>query len=341
MQYSFQLLFARFFRLKNWLLFSLLFSFAIPSQAKLNVNGVAYYSLKELASKLKLNLDWNLKKEEGLLTGPNIQLSFLNKKRYVIINNVQVWLGLPIFLNKNELYISENDFSKAIAPIVAPHNYSMSPKLSHIVIDAGHGGNDEGTSNLQYNIKEKDLALDVSLRLMRELEQSGYKVTLTRNKDQYISLKDRPDFANIINADLFISIHFNSVENGKNGVQGIETYVLTLENHPSTSSHLVTALDKVTLPGNKNDPWNVLLGYNVQNNLINNLNAVDRGVRRSRFAVLKTLNCPGILLEAGFLSHPEESQKINSPIYRQSIAQSIAAGILAYQKTLNRIREKT
>lgn len=327
--------------LKNGFFFLFLSCFVSLSHAKLTVNGVSYYSLKELASKLKLNLSWNPQREEGLLTGPNTQLSFLNKKRYVFINDVQVWLGLPLLMNGNELYVSEDDFSKAIAPIIVPYNYSMPPKLFHIVIDPGHGGNDQGTSSKQFNIHEKDLVLDVSHRLMKELQQNGYKVTLTRTKDQYVALKDRPDFANNVKADLFVSIHFNSVENGKNTVQGIETYILTLENHPSTSSHLSSSLDNVNWPGNKNDPWNALLGYCIQSNLTNNLQTVDRGLRRSRFAVLKTLNCPGVLVESGFLSHPEESQKINSPTYRQKIAQSIAAGIFAYQNTLNHISEKS
>lgn len=327
--------------LRNWLFFLCILCVTSLSHAKLTLNGVCYYSLKEVASKLKLHLDWNPQKEEALLTGPNTRISFLNKKRYVTINNIQVWLGLPMLLNKKELYISEDDFTKTIGPILVPYNYSMPPKLFHIVIDAGHGGNDEGTRNNEYNVKEKDLALDVSLRLMRQLQEAGYKVTLTRTKDQYIALKDRPDFANSVSADLFISVHFNSVVSSKNSVQGVETYLLSLENHPSTSSHLVNALDKVSLPGNKNDPWNALLGYSIQDSLTHNLNAVDRGVRRSRFAVLKTLDCPGILVEAGFLSHPEECQKITSPIYRQKIAESIASGVFAYQKTLNRIRDRT
>ncbi len=328
------------FGIRNWVFLICIFCIGTFSYGKVTVDGVCHYSLKEVASKLKLRLEWNAQNEEVILTGPNIRMSFLNKKRYVIINNIQVWLGMPIFLNKKELYVSESDFLKAIAPVVVPCNYSMPPRFLHVVIDAGHGGSDEGTSNGEYNVKEKDLALDVSLRLKKELEQGGCRVTLTRGKDQYIALKDRPDFANEVDADMFISVHFNSVENGRNSVQGIETYVLSLAGHRSTSSHLVNALDEVSLPGNRNDPWNILLGYSVQNSLIKNLKAVDRGVRRSRFAVLKTLNCPGILVEAGFLSHPEECRKISSPVYRQKIAESIAGGVFGYQRALNRIRER-
>ncbi len=100
----------------------------------------------------------------------------------------------------------------------------------------------------------------------------------------------------------------------------------------------MTAPDKIAWTGNKNDHWNALLGYNIQKSLITDLRVIDRGLKRARFAILKTLNCPGILVEAGFLSHPEECQKINSSAYRQKIAQSIAAGVLSYQKTLDQVR---
>ncbi|OAI50180.1 hypothetical protein AYO37_00355 [Opitutia bacterium SCGC AG-212-L18] len=312
-----------------------LFIFANSCFAKTNLNGESYYSLREVASKLRLKLHWNAQRTEVTLIGQNIRMSFLDKKRYVIIDGIQIWLGRPMFLKKNELYISENDFLKAIVPIVLPCNDLMPSKLFNIVIDAGHGGHDEGTSNSEYEVKEKDLTLDLSMRLMEELEKLGYKVMLTRKEDQYITLKDRCDFANRVNADLLISIHFNSVENGKKEVCGIETYILSLEDHPSTSSHSISESDKVALAGNKNDYWNALVAYNIQKNLINDLKAVDRGVKRARFAVLKTLNCPGVLVEAGFLSHPEECQKISSSTYRQKIAQSIAAGVLSYQRKLN------
>lgn len=313
-----------------------LISSATLAHARFSENGVSYYSLPEIASKLKLKLVLN-SSEEGVLSTPGTQLYFLKGKRYATLNNTQIWLGHPILFHKNNLYIAETDFSKAIGPVLAPNNYSIPPKLFHIVIDAGHGGSDEGASNIEYGLKEKDLTLDLSFRLMHELEQMGYKVTLTRNNDSYLPLKDRPNLANNKKADLFLSIHFNSVENGKPSVRGIETYVLTLQNHPSTSSHKPTNEDKVSLIGNENDVWNALLGYHIQSSLTGNLNNIDRGVRRARFAVLKTLNCPGALIEAGFLSHNDECQNIASPAYRQKIAQAIASGVLAYQKILNRI----
>lgn len=303
-------------------------------QANLVVRGTNYYSLQEIASKLRLKLSSPRSTEERALVGPNGPLTFINKKRYVTINNTPIWLGSPILLHKNNLYITESDFSKAIAPVIIPYNYLMPSNLHHIVIDPGHGGNDEGASNTEYHLKEKDLTLDVSIRLMRELEQMGYKVTLTRQNDRYLAVKDRPDCATRNQADLFISIHFNSVEGGKSAATGVETFILTLQNDPSTAGHSVSIDDQISLPGNKYDPYNALLGYKIQNHLANDLQSRNRGLRRGRLAVLKTLDCPGILVEAGFLSNNEECEKIRSPAYRQKIAQSIAAGVLAYHKAI-------
>lgn len=304
--------------------------------SKMEVRGINYYNLKEIASKLNLKLHYKNSHEEGILKGPNVEIHALKGKRYIKINNISVWLGYPIFLHKNDLYITERDFLQAIAPIVIPNNCSMiGGNLYHIVIDPGHGGKDEGTRNAEYHLKEKDLTLDVSIRLIRELEQRGYKVTLTRRNDHFLGLKERPEFANQQKADLFISIHFNAVEAGKNSVKGVETFILPLHNDPSTAENNVTHNDENALPGNKYDTLNTLLGYNIQRQLVHDLQTTDRGLRRGRLAVLKTLNCPGVLVEVGFLSNNEECEKFRLPGFRQKIAQSIAEGVVYYHSTVN------
>lgn len=300
----------------------------------IEIQGINYLNLKEMAPKLNLKLSSHRSRDEGVLVGPDIAVSFIKGKRYVAINHTPIWLGRPILLHKNDLYLAESDFFKAIAPILVPYNYSMPPKLRHIVIDPGHGGKDEGARNSECGLREKDLTLDLSIRLMRELQRMGYKVTLTRQNDHFLSLKDRPECANRKKADLFISIHFNSVETGKNSVSGVETFILTLQNDPSTAGKTVSAEDKISYPGNQYDPWNALLGYNIQSHLVHELQSNDRGLRRGRLAVLKTLECPGVLVEAEFMSNNEECQKIRSPAYRQKMAQSIASGVLAYHKII-------
>lgn len=300
----------------------------------MEVRGITYLNLKEIASKLNLKLHYKNCHDEGLLKGPIHEIIVLKSKRYVKINNISTWLGYPCFLHNNDLYIAEKDFLQAIAPIITPQNYPLQANLYHIIIDPGHGGKDEGAKNPQYHLKEKDLTLDVSIRLIRELEQLGYKVTLTRRNDHFLGLKERPEFSNQQKADLFISIHFNAVETHQNSVKGIETFILPLHNDPSTAENNVKHNDETLLPGNKFDTFNTLLGYNIQKYLVNELQSTDRGVKRGRLAVLKTLNCPGALVEIGFLSNNEECEKFRLPGYRQKIAQTIAEAVVAYHKTL-------
>lgn len=315
--------------------------FTHSSYAGVTLNGTKYHSLQEVASKLNLKFKWESPNQEAVLSNSQVQLVFNKGKRYVLINNVQTWLGHAPRVHKNKFYITDLDISNLIAPILLPHKYPSPPKLYHIVIDPGHGGKDHGTSNADFNLKEKDLTLDLSLRLKKELERAGYKVSLTRKDDRFVSLKERPSFANRKKADLFVSIHFNAVASGKNSVKGIETYAFTLKNHPSTSGSAVTAADRQSFPANQFDSWNALLGYSIHRSTFQNTNSVDRGLKRARFAVLKSLNCPGVLVEAGFLSHPQECQQIKSPAHRQKLAKSIAQGIFNYQKTLNYIRKKS
>jgi N-acetylmuramoyl-L-alanine amidase len=94
----------------------------------------------------------------------------------------------------------------------------------------------------------------------------------------------------------------------------------------------------VANPGNRHDPANVLLGYQVHRALLNSLKTSDRGFKRARFAVLRPLKCPGLLVEAAYLSNDTEARRVGTPAYRQQIAEAIAAGIRGYGETLTALR---
>lgn len=319
----------------------LLFSFACPlSNASSTFNGETYYALKEIAQKLGMKFRWIRRHEEASLKSKWTTLSFKREKRQFSINGNSIWLGHPVRLQKKQLFISKRDYDGTLAPILTPHKFRSPPKLYKIVVDAGHGGKDNGTINAALNLNEKAVALDVAQRLAKLLRGYGYDVHLTRNNDQFIPLEKRTQIANNLDADLFVSIHFNAVEKGQSQVNGIETYALSLANHPSSSGSKLTASDCAGYQGNKNDPWNALLAYHVHTSLNQKLDTSDRGLKRARFKVLKNLKCPGILVEAGFMTHPHEAKQIKAPVHRQKIAQSIATGIFEYQKKLNRIRQK-
>ena len=125
---------------------------------------------------------------------------------------------------------------------------------------------------------------------------------------------------------MFVSVHFNSARPDR-GPSGIETYCLTPAGAPSTGNSEARISNYQLNPGNRRDAHNILLSYCVQQALVQNLEAADRGVRRARFVVIKETSKPAILVECGFLSNLSEQSRIRTPAYREKLAQSICKGI--------------
>jgi N-acetylmuramoyl-L-alanine amidase len=185
----------------------------------------------------------------------------------------------------------------------------------------------------------------VAWRLRKILEMRGYRVLMTREKDTRFSnsptvdLPLRADFANKAAADLFLSIHFNAVDaRNAQRVTGSETYVLTPQFMVSTQPESNKAMQAEQNPGNRHDPANALLGYQLHRRLVTDLKTSDRGYKRYRYAVLRTLNCPGALIEAAYLSHETEAARVGTAAFRQQIAEAIAEGVQDYAATLAALR---
>ena len=113
---------------------------------------------------------------------------------------------------------------------------------------------------------------------------------------------------------------------------------MTPQHQPSTKKPKPTDEDAERFPGNSNDPWNMLAAYHVERALIQGIGGPDRGVKRARFLVLREIECPGVLVELGFLSHLETVRKVRSADFRQLLARSLYQGILAYRDRLQRIQ---
>ena len=252
------------------------------------------------------------------------------------INNLPIYLGFPSVAEAGRLYIAKADLEHVIRPVLTPQVFEAPPKLGRIVIDAGHGGQDSGAINKRYGLQEKVLAMDVAKRLRALLERAGYDVAFTREEDQYVSLERRALFANRSSADAFVSIHFNAAAN--RSAAGYETFALTPQHQASSKFQRPSARDARRYKGNASDPWNTLLGYHVQRELTRRMGGPDCGLKRARFVVLKHLECPGVLVELGFVSNDPSAQKMRSAAHRQSLAQSLYEGIVAYHNRLKRIR---
>ena len=244
------------------------------------------------------------------------------------VNGVNVMLSFPVAVDNGDFLIAQLDLAKTVEPLVFPWR-ADDHKITTIVIDPGHGGKDPGNQFSAHN--EKTYTLLLANELARQLNAAGFRTALTRTKDTYVDLENRPAFANRKGADLFVSLHFNATSAGKSSVSGAETYCITPVGASSSNSQGRGASYGRTT-GNLAETESLLLAYQVQKALVKNLGANDRSVRRARFAVLREASMPAILVESGYMSHPIEGRKIFDATYRKQIAAAIVKGILEYQR---------
>jgi N-acetylmuramoyl-L-alanine amidase len=247
------------------------------------------------------------------------------------INNVRFFSDFPLLANENENLISATDVAKIIEPILRPNKISGAKKIDTVVLDPGHGGDDSGSSGSWGS--EKAYALDVALTAREHLLQAGFKVEMTRSRDESVSLEQRVAFANGFPNALFISIHFNSSSGGS----GVESYALAPEGVPSNASseNHVSTDDTRWYQGNAQDCENIALAAAVHASILSRVSVFDRGVKHARFHVLRDIKIPGVLVEAGFLSDPIEGAHIAVAQYRQQLGRALAQAATSYNKAVN------
>ncbi len=233
-----------------------------------------------------------------------------------------------------------------VAPATAkPAARPQTCGISTIVIDPGHGGKDTGAIGCN-GLYEKNVVLDIGLRLRKIIRKNfRCRVVMTRDKDVFIPLDERPAIAVQNDADLFISIHANASRNPS--AHGIETYLLNLtkdrnimevaerENMMELKSMgpLEAILKDLILDSKRDD--SLRLAHCVQSCLISDLhkyNVNNKGVKQGPFLVLYGASMPSILTEVGFITNPEEEARLARPEYRRHIAQAIFDGIKKYLK---------
>ncbi|HTZ74592.1 MAG TPA: N-acetylmuramoyl-L-alanine amidase [Candidatus Aquilonibacter sp.] len=228
-------------------------------------------------------------------------------------------------------------------------------KIHRIVIDPGHGGHDTGTIG-PHGLLEKDLCLDVALRLGRMIEQKlpGAQVIYTRQTDTFIPLEERTEIANRAKADLFISIHANSSPDPT--ARGVETYYLNFTTSPESME--VAARENADSQESLHDLQDLIkqiarndkveeskdFAEDVQQSLSHKLEAVspaerDRGVKQAPFVVLIGANMPSILAEISFVSNPSDERLLKGTAERQRIASGLYAGIANYLNSLNSLSD--
>ncbi len=272
---------------------------------------------------------------EIVLTNRTARLVFDVNSAQAEINGVNVRLSFPVANVKGVPLIAQLDLDKTIRPLLFPSRYVEPKKITTICLDPGHGGKDPGNQvggvGGFFAHKEKTYTLLLAFELRDQLKKLGFNVILTRTKDTYVDLPARSATANKAGADLFVSLHFNATQTGKDEVSGPETYCITPVGAASSNAQGENGDDGPTM-ANRYESKSLVFAYQMEKSLVRNLGVEDRGVRRARFAVLRDAVMPAILIEGGYMTNPTESKKIYDAAYRKQMAAAIVKGILAYQK---------
>jgi N-acetylmuramoyl-L-alanine amidase len=240
--------------------------------------------------------------------------------------------------------------------------YAQFKSKFKVVLDAGHGGKDPGA--IYYGVKEKDIALDVTLRVGKILESNPeVKVIYTRKTDVFIELIDRPKIANKEDADLFISIHCNGAKNIQ--AYGTETFVMGLSRSAANLEVAKKENSVILLESNYQEKYNgfdpnkpesligmkllqeeylnqsIDLASKIETNFVSSNKRYSRGVKQAPLWVLDASYMPGVLIELGFLSNKAENNYLSSENGKNEMAQAIAKAIVNYKRELQGLAAET
>ncbi|MFC4453192.1 N-acetylmuramoyl-L-alanine amidase [Deinococcus sonorensis] len=313
-------------------------------------------------STVTVQLSVALKAEQGTLSGPATRYAIQGKAVSLTLATAQQPVSAQIYPaaagQPNRLVIDLPAASRApvatrppTTATVKPASTAQKPRLT-VVIDPGHGGVDSGMASTW--VTEKQVTLDVGLRVRAYLEAHGVKVIMTRDRDTQLSRDKQTDLemrsrlakAGTVNA--YISIHVNA---GNSAAQGIETYyfgsslgssnrsLAVSENGGGNVGETLTRQASSTAQNLVGDllsqaklAFSANLARSVQSALIGSTSAVNRGVHSDAFYVIRNPTVPAILTEIGFGSNPAEGARLAQPAYRDRVAVAIARGILSFLK---------
>jgi N-acetylmuramoyl-L-alanine amidase len=315
------------------LMVALCLAFCTASSHAISMNGQNYVPLADWARGNGFYGFTRNRGDEIILTNCMTRLVFDVDSTQAEINGVGVRLSFPVANAKGVPLVAQLDLDKTIRPLLFPSRHVEPKKITTICLDPGHGGKDTG-NRVGFGFfghSEKTYTLELALELRDQLKKLGFNVILTRTKDVFVELPDRPALANRRGADLFVSLHFNAAQSGKDEVTGPETYCITPVGAASSNAQGEGGGDGATT-ANRFENKSLLLAYQMEKSLVQNLNAADRGVRRARFAVLRDAAMPAILIEGGYMTNPAEGKKIYNSAYRRQMAAAMVKGILSYQK---------
>lgn len=327
---------------------------SLSSQA-IKIGGADYVSAALIANYYRMNSEWDPIARKLTLIKDDTSFTFHVGMNYVIINDklermanaagfYQGNVVVPLDFVKGRM-VETFGLPRTAAPPARP---TQRYTITKIVIDPGHGGGDPGAIS-SHGVKEKDVVLDISKRLKKELTARGIEVVMTRDRDKFVSLNRRTQLANNSGADFFVSIHSNAAR--AKGVNGFEVYYLSnaiddnaraieaaenssLKVEESSFYYKNTALEATLwdLVYTENREESIELARNITEAVDHSTSFKNRGIKSARFYVLKGTQIPSVLVEVGFISNSSDEKKLTSPSYKQAIACAIAKGILNYKR---------
>ncbi len=297
------------------------------------------------------NLSWDWDGFSKIITVKNLKSNakLFPNSGLILFNNEVVDLKSQVKIHNGQIMVPESFlrlFTKEEPPLQLRRKSAFS--IRKIVIDAGHGGKDPGAVG-RMGIQEKDIVLDIALRLKNELTKYGVEVVLTRDADVFYELKKRTEIANREKADFFISVHVNAARTSS--VHGFEAYYLSTayddfskavqirenaaikfeeDSDYEYSSDLNVTLWDMILSENRIE--SIEMANSISDELKRALKLNTRYIRGARFHVLKGANMPAVLLEMGYITNKNEAMHLNNAYYRQMLAEAVAAGIVRYKK---------
>jgi N-acetylmuramoyl-L-alanine amidase len=292
------------------------------------LRGIRYVSLKKWAAANHFTLNWEPRAETATVSSKWATLTFTINSKRATINGTMVSLSIPVIAHADAVFIGEKDIVTLLNPILFPPKLPKGKKIRVIAIAPGHGGKDPGY--MFNNQQEKKYTLLLAKEIQNALAPAGIKVIMTRDTDEFVSLEDQAARANRARADLFITVHYNAAR--EIDAKGVETYCLTPEGATSTNG----GPPRERAPGNKTNPFNILLAYEIQKSILREMEMADRGVKRAAFVVLREIHMPGVLIEGGFMTNPSDARKIFDPANRRKMAAAIVDAILEYKRLVER-----
>ncbi|HEX8296354.1 MAG TPA: N-acetylmuramoyl-L-alanine amidase [Chthoniobacteraceae bacterium] len=305
-------------------LFSCLWAADASDWQLYKIGGRDYVSLDNLAefynfgAVQRVDSEFTLRTTGKSLRGRAGSVEFL-------INGLKFNLSYPIVEHSGQLCISRMDLTKLVEPVLRPSKIRGADNVDTVVLDAGHGGHDNGAVS-PFGF-EKQFTFDVVARARQLLIQAGFKVVLTRSSDTFVALEERVRIANQFRNALFVSVHFNSGGSGT----GLETYTLAPRGVPSMMADGPRISDLDACAGHAFDPQNMALATAMHAALVVKSRMYDRGIKRARFVVIRDISIPGVLIEGGFQSNSHDARLIATPAYRQTMAGCILQAVQNYR----------